>query len=40
MNLIKEGMALRIISPLGSERVQRALSPISNTFLSALRLKK
>lgn len=35
-----EGMALRIISPLGSERVQRALSPISNTFLSALRLKK
>lgn len=35
-----EGMALRIISPLGSERVQRVLSPISNIFLSALRLKK
>lgn len=34
-----EGMALRIISPLGSERVQRALSPISNNSFRRFALK-
>lgn len=34
-----EGLAIRAISPLGSERVQRFVSPISNAVLSLLPLK-
>lgn len=34
-----EGALLRLLSPLGSEKVQRALSPVSDQFLSVFPLK-
>ena len=34
-----EGAALRALSPLGNEKVQRVLSPVSNGFLSLFPLK-
>ncbi len=35
-----EGEMLKLISPLGSERAQRILGPVSTKAMSVLKLKK